>query len=558
MTGFWKRQRLRAKPAHRRPVERIEALETRGLMSGYNFYVPSFLAQSKVNLSTPPTSIAHPIGSRPAVLASLNNQGKVLTGKDRLGNEWQIIVHGPGYAIVTDATPNDGSLDDDLDTIQLVGTDINSTYVSGQVTSSARVITDGTVLFNRLISENGVKSIVLNGFTLAQTVPPVNGGLNNTNTGVYLPGGVGLLQFHNILAPIDLATDDQPINIIIGQPNSPTTVAPIIRLDSIFNTVFDSSQPVNANGVPITTPSVNIEVNGELRNLTMISSTAAPIPAAFQFAFPTVGTTGRTAVRAVGVGNLKVAGAARNLTVSRAAVPFQNGFSGITHLRSAQFGGNADAVGLDVNGPIGSLRFAKGLGNPAGAQTGATHYGLPDAQRGYPSFGLLGGLVTATRIHKIVAAPADTVLQTPQDPDLTLVHPGSTRFFSRPGWALTNAAITTSGSIGQTTIVGNQQSSEIKSGFHYPSYTKGLEGTRAPSAINKFHQRGDLIDSVVSATYRPTNGVYNIHAGTDVAGPGVIRGRFIGGLFSEGAQTALNQRGVGFYARHKSRNLPPR
>ncbi len=42
-----------------------------------------------------------------------------------------ITVHGPGKVIVTDTTPNDGVLDDDINTIQLVGTSINSTYVTG-------------------------------------------------------------------------------------------------------------------------------------------------------------------------------------------------------------------------------------------------------------------------------------------------------------------------------------------------------------------------------------------------------------------------------------------
>ena len=38
----------------------------------------------------------------------------MVTGRDREGDEWQITVHGPGAVIVTDATPNDGALDDDL------------------------------------------------------------------------------------------------------------------------------------------------------------------------------------------------------------------------------------------------------------------------------------------------------------------------------------------------------------------------------------------------------------------------------------------------------------
>jgi hypothetical protein len=567
MTGFWQRRTVRAHAASQpRRGEAFEALETRQMLSGFpgktpaqlHLYQPSYLPQIAADTSNPPVTIVHPASSPPQALAHLDNAGKILSGQDRQGDSWTIQVHGPGYAIVTDATPNDGSLDDDIDTIQLVGTDINRTYVTGQTVASTRVLSDGTILFNHLIALDGVHSIILNGFTLAQTVPPVNGGLNNTNTGIFLPGGVGLLQFHDIQAPIDLATSDQPINIVIGQPNSPLTTQPIIRLDSIFNTVFDSTQPVNPNGIPETSPTVNITVNGQIRSLSMVSSTQSPIPAGFQNSFPVVGTTGRTAVRAVGIGNLKVRGSAINFTASRGAVPFQNGFSGLTHLRSAQFGGTADAVGLDVNGPIGTLTFAKGLGNPAGSLTGATNYGRPDSQRGYPSFGLYGGLVTATHIHRVVAAPANTVLQTPQNPADMLIHPGSTRFFAHLGNALTNAAITTSGSIDQVQITGNSQSTEIKTGFDYPSFAHGLEGTRAPSHIRNIQQKGDLVDAVVSATYRPTNGVYGAPGvTTDVAGPGYIRGRLTGGLYTAGAQTALGNRGTGFFARRKIGYLPP-
>jgi hypothetical protein len=571
MMGFGQRRPVRANSTQKRQCDGFEALETRQLMSGgfptlhpgtLKFYQPTFLQQIAWDTSNNPIKVVHPADSSPRALAALDNAGRILTGKDLQGDEWEIQVHGPGYAIVSDVTPNDGVLESNIDTIQLVGTNVNTTYVTGQVKASARVITDGTIQFNHLVALNGVHSIILNGFTLAQTIAPPNGALNNTNTGIFLPGGVGLLQFHNIQAPIDLATNDQPINIIIGQANSPTLTPPIIRLDSIFNTVFDSTQLVNPNGVPNTTPTVNIAVNGELKGLQIVSSTQAPIPAGFQNSFPVVGTTGRTAVRATGVGHLKVIGSAINTTVSRTAVPFQNGFSGITHLKSAQFGGTADAVGLDVNGPIGRLKFAKGLGNPAGSLTGATNWGLPDAQRGYPSFGLLGGLVTSTKIHNVVAGPANVVLQTPQDPDFMLVHPGSTRFFHRAGNALTSAAIVAAGSIHNVSIAGNQQATEIKTGFHYPSFAKGLQGTRAPSQISQFHQKGDLIDAVVSATYRPTQtstgGVYNPTVGNkDVAGPGLIRGRLLGRLYNIGGQTALGNRGAGIFARRKIGYLPP-
>src|SRR5262249_31479467 len=49
-----------------------------------------------------------------------NNAGKVVSGRNRAGDKWVITVHGPGKVIVTDTTPNDGALDDDINTIQLV------------------------------------------------------------------------------------------------------------------------------------------------------------------------------------------------------------------------------------------------------------------------------------------------------------------------------------------------------------------------------------------------------------------------------------------------------
>ena len=41
-------------------------------------------------------------------------------------------------------------------------------------------------------------------------------------------------------------------------------------------------------------------------------------------------------------------------------------------------------------------------------------------------------------------------------------------------------------------VVGDSVNSEIKSGFHYPSFAAGLEGTRAPSTIGPLRQNGNL------------------------------------------------------------------
>jgi len=305
------------------------------------------------------------------------------------------------------------------------------------------------------------------------------------------------------------------------------------------------------------TPTVNIIVEGEVRSLDFISSTQAPIDASSQSAFPTVGTTGRTAIQANGIDRLKVLGSAKNVTASRSGTPFRNGLTGMSHIGRADFGGNADALGLDVNGPIHRLRFARGLGNPIGSSRAATAFGTPASDFGYPSAGLVGGLVTATDIRRLEVAPANLILQTAGDSDFVQERrQGSTRFYSRPGNAFTSAIIVSSGSIGETTVVGNATNTEIKAGFHYPSFVAGLEGTRAPSRIGPVHYRGDLVDSVVSSTYRPFQRVYGTPA--DVVGPGSIRGRFQGNLVQTGSNTALGNRGTGFFARRKGGGyLPP-
>lgn len=553
--GFTRRRSDRPDQARFRLGSNLEHLESRALLaaspSGNSFYTPSDLPARTVSHSSPPISINHPIGTDARQLSFLDNDGKVVTGKDRAGNEYTITVHGPGVVIVTDATPTDGILADDIDTIQLVGTSLRDTYVTGQVLSSFKVQTNGTTRFNRLLNVEGVASVILNGFTLAQTVSPPLGTLNNTNTGIFLKGGVGTLQFHNIEAPIDLATADLPINIIIEGGR----VEPRIRLDSIFNTVINTGTSTVATS-PQLTPTVNIIVNGEIRSLDFISSTQAPIEASSQFAFPTVGTTGRTAIQTGGIDRLKVLGSAKNVTASRTGAAFSSGLTGMSHIGRADFGGNADALGLDVNGPIHRLRFARGLGNPIGSSRAATAFGTPASEFGYPSVGLVGGLVTATDIRQLRVAPANLILQTAGDPDFTQTRrTGSTRFFSRPGNAFTSAIIASSGSIGETTVVGNAVNSEIKAGFHYPSFVAGLEGTRASSRIGPVHYRGDLVDSVVSSTYRPFRRVYGTPS--DIAGSGSIRGRFDGNLVQTGTITALGNRGTGFFAARKRGYLPP-
>ena len=497
---------------------------------------------------------------------------------------------------MTDTTPNDGALDDDIATIQIVGSSLKSTYVTGSTIASNRTLTNGVVSFNQLIASQGVKSIQLNGFDLSNRGTPTP----TASTGIFLYGGVQTLQFHDIIGLFDQASSAQPFQISIGDPSQPMKVKPSIYLDSIYNSVFDTS----ANSIPtapITTPWVQFSINGTVQNFSIVSATqsavspnyveaskngtiqawegypiSGPAPAGYQFFYNVVGTTGRTSLQALAVDNLNVRGSAKNFTAQKGTTPFTSSNSGLNHLRRATFGGNADGVALDVNGNIGDLRFNRGLGDPSGVFTAsatvpptsdiggttqtqllpATSYGIPQGSTGYPAAGDLGGAIRARNIRSIRANAANSHLITAQNPNFVSINntPGTPNTVVQPGAAITNSAITTDGSINHVNVHGNMLNSEIKTGFNYQAYLQGLQGTRRASRIASFKQRGDLINSVVSATYIPADGVYDPSTGT--AGNGQIRGFVKGSAYVTGGRTALGNYGSGVYARSKIGRLP--
>ncbi len=556
--SFSRRENRERGSRRRRQGLAPEILESREVLSSYPSYLSPWLP-SGLFVQNPithqrelvnPESLINPNNPNSPLLG---NSGKIVSGVDRAGDQWTITVHGPGRAIVTDTTPNDGVLHDDINTIQLVGTNPKTTYVTGNVIASPTELTQGTVYFNDLIATSGVRSIILNGFTLTANVsPPVT-----SPTGIYLYGGVKTLSFQDIQAPIDTSVSSAPYIIQIGSANTPLKVKPSIYINNINNQVYDSAAVAIPSG-PVTTPSVEFVINGVVQNFDIVSATQGTVPAAYQFEFPTVGTTGRTSLQATAVDNLNVAGSAINFTVSRAAQPFSSAASGIQYLNNATFGGNADAVGIDVNGPIGSLVFERGLGNPSGvftaeqAGTGLllpqTSYGIPQGTTGYPANYLLGGTVKATSIHNLVVKPANVLVQTPSNPLYAQIFaPGYPTYITVPGYALTNASIVTSGSIDSASIFGSQLYSEIKTGFDYPSYVAGLEGTRAASKVH-VRNKGDLISSVISATFRPVNNTYDSNG---IAGPGTVVGGLSGTSYNTEALTSLNNKGAGIYARYR-------
>jgi hypothetical protein len=597
--GFTRQRSARSEWVRRRRVSNPEVLESRQLLSTT---VPSYLSPwipSDLFVTNPITHQRESVSASRLInqfnpnSTGLSNQGKIVSGTDRAGDKWTITVHGPGEVIVTDTTPNDGALDDDINTIQLVGTSLKSTYVTGNVIASNLLQTSGDVLFNELIDTLGVKSIELNGFELSNAVtPPVT-----NQYGIFLYGGVQTLSFDSIDATIDTSVDTAPYQIVIGDANTPLKVQPSIYINSINNLVFDSgTDTTTIPTTPVTSPSVEFIINGVIRNFNVVSvlQGAVPasqifhdvnetatgfdqptgnanqpnVPAAYQFRFPIVGTTGRTAVQATAINSVKVVGSSKNLTLSRSLTPFQTDATGLKYLKKGTFGGNADALGIDVTGSIGRLTFKKGLGDPTGVNTvdpadnattetettgdlPATQYGINQGSTGYPASGYLGATIKAKHIHSLKVLPANVQVQTPQNP--AFVQPanqGIPLYIPSNGFALSNVIVATSGSIDNLDILGIQQQSEIKTGFDFSSYVAGLEGTRAASTISDLNQNGDMINSVISATARPSDDHYS-HT-TAVYGKGTIAGKVNGKTYGTGQEgtSALGNTGTGLFARH--------
>ena len=573
--SFTRQRSGRSDWARRRPVSQPEALESRQLLA--HGIAATYLAPWLPTAAFVTNPITHQRELYVASMAinpnnpnssGLSNEGKVVTGTDREGDQWTITVHGPGKVVVTDTTPNDGLLDDDIDTIQLVGTSLTSTYVTGNVIASNKVPanfngtnsppSNGTILFNSLIALAGVKSIELNGFDLSDQITPAV----TSTTGVFLYGGVGVLSFDAIDQVQNTSVTTTPYQIIIGEASTPLKVKPSIYLNNISNLVYNSTTETAPSTTPLTTPSVEFQINGVVRNFDIVSSGQGPVPAGFQVYFPPVGTTGRTSVQATAIDNLNVVGSAKNVAVSRAPVPFSSENSGLAYLKKATFGGNADGVALDVKGKIGTLTFKRGLGNPTGVYTGAasnglllptTNDGIPTALTGYPAAGDLGGQVRAKSIKKLNVRAANVQVQTPQNPNFgQLMGQGYPTYVTSTGVALTNAVITTSGSIGEANISGTQLNTEVKTGFDLTSYLAGLEGTRQASEIKALRVNGDLTNSIDSASVRPHD--HNYARNTATFGPGRINVSVTNtALNKTGGTTGLGNTGAGIFARVKRR-----
>ena len=163
----------------------------------------------------------------------------MVSGTDRAGDKWVITVHGPGQVIVTDTTPNDGALDDDINTIQLVNTKRQEDLCHRQrdpVESRAdqRAKSSSTSSSR----SRGVKSIELNGFDLSAAG---HAGGDDADRRVPLwRSGHALVQRDRYARSTPRSTPLRS-RCVIGLPNTPLKQQPSIFLNNITNLVFDST-----------------------------------------------------------------------------------------------------------------------------------------------------------------------------------------------------------------------------------------------------------------------------------------------------------------------------
>jgi hypothetical protein len=586
-------------------VRNIEALESRALLttlppSPFKFYTPYDIpVQTKYHGGSVQSPYVAAQASQRA-LNGLDNSGRIVRGQDRNGNSYVITVHGPGSVIVSDVTPNDGVLMDDIDTIQIMGSNVNRTYVSAQVSSSSRVVTDGMVRFQHLISQNGVNSIILNGFTLAQTLPTDKSGTppEAGEPSIYLPGGVRTLQIADIEKFTDIASTApaDPFEIVIGDAAAPLNFAPIVRVGTIYNTDFDSST-IGVPAIPSTTPEIQFMIYGPTKALTTNAITRDTPVAGESTLFPPIGSQGLTSISTTAIGQFQSIGSvkftriAKTNSLNTMTVSPQTSLS---HAGLIHIGGTADALSVSVNGPIRSLRLMKGLGNPNGTSTAATTFGTPPAAtgfpaawgtppttNGFPTTGLMGGQINAGSIHRLAMGAANTVMMTSNSPQNVQTTNGSTNYLPKAGNAMTSAAITTTGNIGTpanrtgrihqfnrsihsnksgVTINGDLQQSELAAGFDYNQYVSGVSPITGPSVIRGLKMKGSLVDSVISASYAPNTANNNFNAsGSNQVDPGIVKGsiKAPGLAYLDGRGTALGRIGAGVFARRRAGTLPP-
>ena len=343
---------------------------------------------------------------------------------------------------MTDTTPNDGSLDDDIDTIQLVGTepphDVRHRHRRSPSNRVARPT--ATVLFNRLIASTASSRSSSTGSPHADVTPTPRPRTaeHRASSSTAASGPCGSTTSIGARSTRRRPTTTR-ISIVIGDPTTPLDgqAVDLARLDLQHG--LRQHRDRSPTG-PLTTPSVDFIVNGAMQNFNVVSITQSAIrpttwrPSArtlrsgpacrsrarsrlrYQF-LHVVGTTGRTSVQATAIDNLNVAGTATNFTASRGTTPFQTeperpelhpaGDVRRQRRRGGPGRQRADRQAHVQQGPgQPDRRVHRRRRSPTDRDIDrlrsypATTTASRSDPTGYPAAGLLGGLVAAKRIGK--------------------------------------------------------------------------------------------------------------------------------------------------------------
>ena len=376
--------------------------------------------------------------------------------------------------------------------------------------ASATNLTTGTIPFNELIATSAVKSIELNGFTLTDQVSP---GVT-TPTGIFLYGGVKTLSFNSIVAQLDTSVMTTPYQIVIGTSNTPLKVAPSIYVNNIQDLVFDSTS-TTVPTAPVTSPTVQFMINGmhpELRH-----HLGHPGPDHGRFPVRVPGGRARPAGRPC-----RQRGRTTSTCTARPRTSPCRGPRSRSARRAAAWTTSTRRRSAALPTPLAStsratsskLTFKRGLGNPSGVYSAvtssgqplpATTYGYTQGSTGYPAAGELGGVVSAKHIHKLMVGPANAFAQTAQNPEFVQSASTDSPYYqATPGYRAHQRDHRDLGLDRQR----HDQRARLRTprsrrASTIPRMSPGCEGTRAASHIGKLRLNGGLVNSDISATFRP-------------------------------------------------------
>ena len=318
----------------------------------------------------------------------------------RLGNQGKSrLRHGPQRQHLDDHRPrarpgdrhrrhpNDGVLDDNIATIQLIGTNPNTTHVIGQVVAS-----HSTRLARRRSTQPAGRRAERRGalqpahrpagrrVDRPQRVHPDADGharptaIPNSGTGIFLSGGVRNLSF--IGRRSASSTSRSRRRRSTSSSATPTTRSGSSRtsgIDSITNTVFNSTVD-DARRRPAD------DADGRHRSSTARSTASSSArsarraePAAEQFFFPIVGSTGPDGGPGHGDRQPRRLGLGDQLhrLATRAAVP-EPALGRLAHRHGDLRRQRRRRRRSTSPGRSASLEFAQGLGNPVGLNLAAT------------------------------------------------------------------------------------------------------------------------------------------------------------------------------------------